>query len=105
MRKNKFHKTKIIARGKRYGRELCYDNANLTNPRRKMRPRQSNAPKRRGSGPPLSRRGRLARPKKLQCKSVKNTPNRSLKPKQAFSAAKFEKAATPHGKSPLAIQI
>ena len=99
MRKNKFHKTKIIARGKRSGRELCYDNANLTNPRRKMRPRQSNAPKRRGSGHLESSL------QKETMKNRQNAPNRSLKPKQAFSAAKFEKAATPHGKSPLAIQI
>ncbi|WP_298086452.1 hypothetical protein [uncultured Campylobacter sp.] len=57
MRKNKFHKTKIIARDKRYGREPWCDNANLTNPRHKICQRQNKAPKDAGLGRPYQEEG------------------------------------------------
>jgi len=45
-----FHKIQIIALVKNIRSKPCYDSANLTASRRKIRPQQNKTPKRRGSG-------------------------------------------------------
>ena len=100
----KISKTKITAHGKRYGREFCCDNANLIKSRRKRAVKYAHNKAKRQKGASLACLAKLAL-KGYNAKIVKNAPNRSLKPKRAFCAVKFEKAATPHGKSPLATQI
>ena len=94
--------------GKRYGRELCCDNANLTNSAAKYIRAKAMHYKGASLGRPYQEEvGSLTPPRKDYSANpaIRRVAHIVWAPKMTFYAVKFEKAATPHGKSPLAMQI